>query len=487
MTVGLILPAAFLLLQFGLFWLLPGLAVKASYLFMVAAPALAGIVALRRGWIERGSARVGWLAIALSLAIWSLGAFGNFWHEVILGRLDEMYRDAILAFNLAIVPITFLLAGEWNAGTRRLPRLVDALLALALGYGYFVFTWSMLTARGAPDEAGVRLLLWLMDAQNLVVALGALVRWFAAEEAQERAVFRALAAYTVSYVVIAFVNNHYVVADPAFGPPTSSIVTVVFALVAALALRRPSAEPGRRRRSGLTRAVHSASPLFLAGLLLIVGLFLIRVEYGLGAACVLIAVLGYGLRSTATQLRHIERGDVLQRDRSALQAIAWTDALTGVANRRFLDHALTGAWRSEWRASQSLAVLMIDIDHFKLLNDRCGHSAGDACLREVARVLRQALARPVDVLARYGGEEFVALLQEADAAGAQVVAERLRVAVQALGIVNPDSPLGVVTISIGSASAVLPPGAGAADLLDAADKALYEAKCGGRNQVRATG
>ena len=487
MTISLILPAAFLLLQFGFYGLVPGLAVKASYLFMVAAPALAGVAAARRGGVERGSARVGWFAIALSLLIWSLGAFGNFWHEVILGRLDEMYRDAILAFNLAIVPITFLLAGEWNAGARRLPRLIDALLALALSYGYFIFTWSMLTARGAPDEAGVRALLWLMDAQNLVVALGALIRWFAAEDAEEREVFRALAAYTVGYVVVGFVNNHYIAANPAFGPQTSSIVTLVFALVAALALRRPAAGPARRRRGGLGRAVRSASPLFLAGLLLIVALFLIRVEYGLGAAGVLIAVLGYGLRSTATQLRHIERGDVLQRDRSALQAIAWTDALTGVANRRFLDHALTGAWRSERRASSSLSVLMIDIDHFKLLNDRCGHAAGDACLREVARALRQALARPVDVLARYGGEEFVALLQEADAAGAHVVAERLRAAVQTLGIANPDSPLGVVTVSIGTASAVLPPGAGAADLLDAADKALYEAKCDGRNQVRAAG
>ncbi len=485
MPASLILPLGFLLLQFGLYGLMPGLAVKASYLFMVAAPALAGVAAMRRGWAERGSARVGWLAIALSLLIWSLGAFGNFWHEVILGRLDEMYRDAVLAFNLAIVPVTFLLAGEWNAGTRRLPRLIDALLALALGYGYFVFTWSMLTARGAPDEAGVRALLWLMDAQNLVVALGALIRWVAAEDAREREVFGALAAYTVSYVVIAFVNNHYLVANPAFGPPTSSTVTVTFALVAALALRTPAAEPMWRRRGGLARAVHSASPLFLAGLLLIVGLFLIRVRYGLGAAGVLIAVLGYGLRSTTTQLRHIERGDVLQRDHSELQAIAWTDALTGVANRRFLDQVLTGAWRSELRANPSLSLLMIDIDHFKLLNDRLGHAAGDACLREVAGALRQALARPVDVLARYGGEEFVALLQEADAAGARVVAERLRTAVLSLGIANPDSPLGIVSVSIGTASAVLPPGADATGLLDAADRALYEAKCGGRNQVRA--
>jgi len=245
-------------------------------------------------------------------------------------------------------------------------------------------------------------------------------------------------------------------------------------------------DSARRRDAGrLTRAVHSASPLFLAGTLLIVSLFLIRVDYGFGAAGVLVAVLGYGLRSTAAQMRHIERADVLQRDRSELQAIAWTDALTGVANRRFLDRALAGGWRSERDASQSLSVLMIDIDHFKLLNDRCGHAAGDACLRAVAQALRLALVRPVDVLARYGGEEFAALLPEADAAGARVVAERLRSAVLALAISNPDSPLGIVSVSIGAASALLPPRASAAALVEAADKALYEAKCAGRNQVRA--
>ena len=102
----------------------------------------------------------------------------------------------------------------------------------------------------------------------------------------------------------------------------------------------------------------------------------------------------------------------------------------------------------------------------------------------MARTLRQALVRPADVLARYGGEEFIALLHEADAAGAQVVAERLRLAVQALAIANADSPTGLVTVSIGAASVALPTETPAAALLAAADKALYEAKCAGRNQVR---
>jgi diguanylate cyclase (GGDEF)-like protein len=97
----------------------------------------------------------------------------------------------------------------------------------------------------------------------------------------------------------------------------------------------------------------------------------------------------------------------------------------------------------------------------------------------VAGTLQRALGRPGDILARYGGEEFVALLHGADATGAAVVAERLRAAVERLQLAHPDSPFGVVTVSVGTASATAPEG-----LIAAADKALYAAKAAGRNRVR---
>lgn len=225
--------------------------------------------------------------------------------------------------------------------------------------------------------------------------------------------------------------------------------------------------------------VRSASPILVAGALLIVSLFMIRLDYAVGAAGVLIALLGYGVRSTATQVRHIERLELLRQERSQLQNIAWTDALTGVTNRHFLDQALRRA------AGRPLSVPMIDIEHFKLLNDHAGHLAGDACLRSVAAALQRTLVRPRDVLARYGGEEFIVLLHDVDAAGALVVAERLRAAVESLRIQNLDSPAGTVTVSIGAASAASHSAGGATALVEAADGALYEAKRAGRNQVRA--
>jgi diguanylate cyclase (GGDEF)-like protein len=327
-------------------------------------------------------------------------------------------------------------------------------------------------------------LVWLLDVQNLYIAVCSLIRWYIAEDRAERDLFRALSIYSIIYFAIVFVNDHYFAGDPSFGPEYGAIVTVAFAVLSAFALRRPSALQVRLVNPAFVRVVRSGSPILLAAALLIASLFLIRVDYLFGTAGVLIAVLGIGVRTTVIQVRQIEHGEALQRERSALQTIAWTDALTGVPNRHFFAQALRRAWRGERRVRQSQAILMIDIDHFKQLNDRYGHPAGDACLCEVARALQRALVRPDDVLARYGGEEFIVLLRDIDAAGAQVVGERLRAAVENLRIKNEGCPQGVVTVSVGAASATLSDEAAATSLVEKADGALYEAKCAGRNLVK---
>jgi diguanylate cyclase (GGDEF)-like protein len=210
------------------------------------------------------------------------------------------------------------------------------------------------------------------------------------------------------------------------------------------------------------------------------------VDYFWGCAGILIAVLGIGVRTTLIQVHQIERGESLRREASALQSIAWTDALTGVPNRHFFAQSLARACSSERRPGPQ-AILMIDIDHFKLLNDRYGHPVGDGCLRDVARALQREFVRPEDVLARYGGEEFIALLREGSPDAAQLMGERLRAAVQGLRIENAGSPDRVVTVSIGIASGELCDETAASRLVEDADRALYEAKCGGRNRVKLAG
>ncbi|QJR13577.1 ligand-binding sensor domain-containing diguanylate cyclase [Usitatibacter palustris] len=168
-----------------------------------------------------------------------------------------------------------------------------------------------------------------------------------------------------------------------------------------------------------------------------------------------------------------------------LSRLSFADALTGLPNRRRLDEVLDTEWRRAARQETSLAVVIADIDAFKAYNDALGHPRGDACLIEVADVIREATSRASDFAARYGGEEFVILIPSADHAVALAFAESLRRAIEAKGIAHPASTVApVVTISLGVAARVPAPGSTWAPLVAEADAALYRAKQEGRNRVR---
>lgn len=160
------------------------------------------------------------------------------------------------------------------------------------------------------------------------------------------------------------------------------------------------------------------------------------------------------------------------------------DALTGLPNRRALDHELTRELARSLRDETGLALLMLDLDHFKAVNDTHGHRAGDDVLRAFAQVLR-ASVRASDLPCRYGGEEFVVVLPTADADAARQVASRIRTSLQGSRIQTSAGALRV-TVSVGVAAVEaggLDGGAAPSELLDAADKALYRAKHEGRNRV----
>lgn len=175
----------------------------------------------------------------------------------------------------------------------------------------------------------------------------------------------------------------------------------------------------------------------------------------------------------------------LKHKSDLLEKLAMIDGLTGIPNRRQFDQRMEAEWRRAVRDKHSLALVMGDVDHFKLYNDHYGHGAGDACLRAVARTMFNALSRPGDMVARYGGEEFVVLLPDTDLDGAHKVAERMRLAIQGLDIPHLHAGMMVVTMSLGYAACQ--PGEDAvqspSQLLDCVDDGLYKAKRSGRNQV----
>jgi diguanylate cyclase (GGDEF)-like protein len=175
----------------------------------------------------------------------------------------------------------------------------------------------------------------------------------------------------------------------------------------------------------------------------------------------------------------------LEEANRRLERLSSLDGLTGLANRRALDGFLEMEWRRTRRDQAPLSVILIDVDQFKPYNDAYGHQAGDECLRRVADVLGHAAHRPGDMVARYGGEEFAVVLSQTGAAGARAVAEGLRAQVEALRIPHSASSFGIVTISLGIATALPASEAGLDSLLRTADAALYRAKRAGRNRVEA--
>ncbi|UVL43613.1 sensor domain-containing diguanylate cyclase [Pseudomonas sp. B21-040] len=167
-----------------------------------------------------------------------------------------------------------------------------------------------------------------------------------------------------------------------------------------------------------------------------------------------------------------------------LALLAATDALTGVANRRTLDQTLRHEWFRAQRSAKPLSVMMIDADHFKAFNDRHGHQGGDDALRAVAKVICANVRRPSDLVARYGGEEFSVILPETDTAGARQIAEKIRTAVEQMPLVAGDET--PITVSIGISTWTTEKEISLEQLLFVADKALYQAKEGGRNRVVAS-
>ncbi|MBN2145938.1 MAG: GGDEF domain-containing protein [Anaerolineales bacterium] len=174
---------------------------------------------------------------------------------------------------------------------------------------------------------------------------------------------------------------------------------------------------------------------------------------------------------------------VIRRHNEFLRNIAALDGLTGVANRRKIDETVASIQAYATRDQISVAVLMFDLDNFKAYNDSCGHLAGDELLKDAAVAMKSVLRRHTDFFGRYGGEEFIAILPFTDAAGAERIAEEMRLAVCNLGVSHPGNPPGVATVSVGVAAAIPTHSAGLEAVIQLADQALYRIKRSGKNRV----
>ena len=198
-------------------------------------------------------------------------------------------------------------------------------------------------------------------------------------------------------------------------------------------------------------------------------------------------------KDTAKMLEHNQQLEVqldqsaqvmedLKRDLERVRREAMTDGLTGIANRKAFDDALTRMCQKAEEDNQPFTLLLLDIDHFKAFNDNFGHQVGDQVLRLVAKTLTDGI-KGRDTAARYGGEEFAILLPDSNVQAGKIVGDNLRKALAIKEIVNRanGAPLGRITMSVGVAE--FQAGERPEDLIERADKALYTAKNNGRNQV----
>lgn len=185
----------------------------------------------------------------------------------------------------------------------------------------------------------------------------------------------------------------------------------------------------------------------------------------------------------------VDRNNYMESLNQNLRQIALTDSLTKLANRRHLDQYLEIEWRRMAREKRPLALILCDVDVFKLYNDTYGHVAGDKCLQEVAMVIAENVKRPGDLAARYGGEEFAIVLPNTNMHGAVQLAEIIRQKLAIRSITHRSSPLDIqiVSLSIGVASVIPHQGLSINWLIMEADQALYKAKETGRDRIVSAG
>jgi diguanylate cyclase (GGDEF)-like protein len=194
------------------------------------------------------------------------------------------------------------------------------------------------------------------------------------------------------------------------------------------------------------------------------------------------------LRSNARLRQEILRRKALNRQLSdttrMLSSLSVIDSLTGIPNRRQFDRVVSQEWRRAQRNGRWMSIALLDVDKFKLYNDNYGHRAGDEVLAKVAKSLTKSLSRAGDVVCRYGGEEFGLILPDTDAAGAEIVLQRMIEATSDLEIIHSaNEPYRVVTISAGFHSCVPADGASLEEAISMADERLYLAKSRGRNRL----
>ena len=472
--------------------------VATSDLLLDAAAIFSCIVCHARSSICFGSVRWKWRLLAGGILIWCVGQTIITYDEGLL-HLQQAPTAINSDFFFFLFGIPLLLAISSAHEDRRSAAFlwIDGLQAVLAVY--LIHRQLFPGLNGSAEQGAISSLrmTYAYNAEDFILVLASGLRLLAKPQSEEKAFYRTLFLFLCVYTISAAILNHLsAVEHVPTGTSFDLLWDIPFLLLVVLVTRLPRTSETRvvHRHTSARLLITNGSPIFFSLALLMMGVYVMRDRFVLGAAAIVFALVSHGLRNALLQTYFMQTEHLLLESEAklldanqTLEQLTLMDGLTGIANRRRFEEALLNEWSRVQRSGGPLSLLVIDIDYFKLLNDRYGHLQGDACLVATARALAQCLRRPGELLARYGGEEFVAILPAIGHKGALLVAEQMRSAVEQLLLPNEDAPGKRMTVSIGVAvhrDGLAPT---SNDLFAFADQALYSAKFDGRNRVHAHG
>ena len=455
-----------------------------SYLLWSIWALLAALACLWRAFHCPHSIRTHWRLAAASLFFIFIAAIVEAPAEIFSKAVPSVASIGDFFFFASFVPILLAIMLPDEGSFSRSTFLIDSFqaaactcLAYTVLFGAFPFSGESANAMPyAPLE-------FVYDAEYLaVVVLAALRLFLGTRSAADRYFFRVILLYTSLYALCSGIYNRYV-GKYSLTNGMDALNDIPSAALALAAIFAPAAaffaDTALSPRAWLVRLIDNARPVFLS--LALIGLSaMVAVRHFAGAFGFIVgAFVLYSLRASLLQSKLEHAQAALQQSNSQLSEIAHLDSLTGVSNRRGFDQIFSIEWGRALRTRRPLSLLLIDVDHFKRINDTYGHQAGDECLRNTARVLSAVLDRPADLVARYGGDEFAILLAETGSYGASTVAGHIRSA-----IANDAAQAFIpITLSIGVSTWNAEQDANPDHLIRAADHALYAAKHNGRDRI----
>lgn len=464
--------------------LLPGAGFAISYLLWSAWALFATVACFWRAFHCPVAVSTHWRLSAASVLFIFVAAAVEAPAEIFFKAVPTVASIGDFFFFSAFVPILLAITLPDEGIFDPFTFLLDSFQAAACSCLAYTVLFGVFPFAPEPAQAmSYAPLEFVYDTEYLVIVLLAGVRVFlGARNACGRYFFRCLLLFTSLYAVTSAIYNHYV-GKYSLTNGVDALNDIALAALALAAIFAPAADAEtslRHSRASVVRLIDNSRPVFLSlaliGLSSIVAIHHFAVAFGF----IFGAFILYSLRASHLQNKIEFAQAELEKSNSRLSDIALLDSLTGVSNRRRFDQLFSMEWGRARRSRQPLSLLLIDVDHFKQINDTYGHQAGDQCLCHTAQVLSAALIRAADLVARYGGDEFAVLLPETGSLGASTVAGRIHSAMA------KDAAAGIcfaTSLSIGVATWDAEEEASPDDLIYAADRALYSAKRNGRNRI----